>query len=807
MTPAQPVGTSQGQGHARPVTVLHLSDIHVGRHFNHDNWDDVRDIAMGVKPDLVVVTGDLVESPWSWRLKRAKQHLVDFREELRKSTKNVDLELLCIPGNHDTRVTGLLPVLWLRPMTAIAASALIVLFLYGIIVFGTAPADAPPLWRSALALLGGVTIAALVLMLCARANLAAALGSDLLIRSPRVLNGMSTRIGIVPFDSASHGLRWARGRVLSKDMVACKRAMEEAKRTSGIEAEPFWLAVVHHHPLPLPYDSKWEKMMVMDNAGALLSELSRRGIRLVLHGHKHHQHFARVTIDPFATRPVDVGVLSAGTPTQGSRPLAFRRGFNVLSIYPDHRVKIEMYEAEGGGTFVAKPQFDMVPLDDHARWRFGQDSSNWPLSCRRMVFAVEIDGYGDAHFMREFHGVRAKSSPVKEIGHVFPAHAGKGFVEAYRVESLSRHGPGVTVNAVRKSIHELEATIAFTSSGLQQTDDPIDFVAEFQANNSVALNRWHFSQMYPDRADFTEEIEFNTVSGFAAEELLLHVRFSPGAELPQRIDLRYKDKATPHVNGWLSLHPQLLVRMEREKVIQLRIPYPKANTSYQISWDLAQNAAVASAPPQKAGVALALGLRKKLRELEKGELSRDIIGTAAMAVNVCFDLAAENREYDFQTALFVYDEPKQTLRCLDSTYEPNDPRSRSSFPFGMGVAGRAFKKPDTVTFLKPNSGPREQPTGYVRGDGKHPETLDDIPEAAIIAVALAPPQASEWPYAVLQISTDDFGHPLARAVARQDSRLAILTLVMREELTRYVEHKLRPSTQGRTGPAPQGAGR
>ena len=42
----------------------------------------------------------------------------------------------------------------------------------------------------------------------------------------------------------------------------------------------------------------------MDNAGALLNELTRSKVRLVgLHGHKHHQHFARIVVNSSVVTP------------------------------------------------------------------------------------------------------------------------------------------------------------------------------------------------------------------------------------------------------------------------------------------------------------------------------------------------------------------------------------------------------------------------------------------------------------------------------------------------------------------------
>jgi 3',5'-cyclic AMP phosphodiesterase CpdA len=131
------------------------------------------------------------------------------------------------------------------------------------------------------------------------------------------------RLAIYPFDSASRAVRWARGYIIeaqfdsSLERLKTRTLGGESAMSSG--SPRYRIALLHHHPLPIPYDSGQEAMMVMENAGAFLSEISNQQIPLVLHGHKHHRHFSRVTINAGDNGEFEAAVLATGSATAGKR--------------------------------------------------------------------------------------------------------------------------------------------------------------------------------------------------------------------------------------------------------------------------------------------------------------------------------------------------------------------------------------------------------------------------------------------------------------------------------------------------------
>jgi 3',5'-cyclic AMP phosphodiesterase CpdA len=256
------------------VRLVHLTDLHYGFGFNRELWANMASIIKGLRPHIIVVTGDLVNSPWWWRLVAVDKELKGLQQQTGNPAGSPPY-LFVIPGNHDTRLYGILPIVWITP---------ILLGVMAIAVAGVLIG----LWRSGFLALLGVAIGALALrLLCLRKFVH--YFRDLIPPCPHYLRELG--LVLYPFDSATYATTAACGKIQARDFV------NAAKSVAPGSVAIYRIAMVHHHVLPIPYDGKHETMMVLKNAGAFLSEAARRDIRLVLNGHKHHDHFSRVTIN------------------------------------------------------------------------------------------------------------------------------------------------------------------------------------------------------------------------------------------------------------------------------------------------------------------------------------------------------------------------------------------------------------------------------------------------------------------------------------------------------------------------------
>jgi len=78
------------------VEIVQLSDIHVGSQFREETFQKVIDEINSLKPDAVVITGDLTN-----------EGLIEQYEKCKKLISQIDVEKkIVISGNHDYRNTG-----------------------------------------------------------------------------------------------------------------------------------------------------------------------------------------------------------------------------------------------------------------------------------------------------------------------------------------------------------------------------------------------------------------------------------------------------------------------------------------------------------------------------------------------------------------------------------------------------------------------------------------------------------------------------------------------------------------------------
>jgi DNA repair exonuclease SbcCD nuclease subunit len=99
------------------IRIAHLSDLHFGKKFDFPTWEAVTHTVIEFGPDLIVVSGDLVDHPLPAHLLAAKCALRELsqkaadqsrkRAEQHPGTRPRAAELIVIPGNHDVFESGL----------------------------------------------------------------------------------------------------------------------------------------------------------------------------------------------------------------------------------------------------------------------------------------------------------------------------------------------------------------------------------------------------------------------------------------------------------------------------------------------------------------------------------------------------------------------------------------------------------------------------------------------------------------------------------------------------------------------------
>jgi predicted phosphodiesterase len=722
--------------------ILHLSDIHFGYRHNHALWEDMVAHASELNPDLVLVTGDVVNTPWRWSLKKAKTQLCAFRGQLRDKLKKPDLRLHLVPGNHDTRYTGLIPIRVHTWFNVLATSGLIIAMIANHLG-GRETQLTTPTW---------IVVALLLLSWAVRMSVTTRLkdylDDDLLIDDAIPIKAL--KLGIIAFDSATPIAYSASGKIAQKEFTRCRKVRDNNDLT--------WIAIVHHHPLPLPYDSQHETMMVMQNAGAFLRELGQYGIGLVLHGHKHHQHFARITVDPARGQTLELAVLSAGTPTEGRASGSWRHGFNIVDVKEDGSSEIEMFEAESGGTFQSVRRFDTRPMLSHRANRFAAEKARLGVSCRESSWSVEFNAAGDATMVHDITGLQTEREPVRSLKNAVVLRTQTGRFDQVYADTYERSGPGLRLDRIIETAsdtepltsHSIRGDIVFKGdSGLRREHGPVDFFINVTAINAFAMSTDEYAAMYKRDKVEEESLLIKTLPDVALERLSALVRFPAEYGLPPRIDLAVREGES---GAFVPLSPDSVTRVRAQNAVLLRVNYPLLGTQYRLSWDLLRD-----------GVEVNESAAHQLAQMR--ELAARLIAEHAESAQLKLDEIVDWMRADFEeligakgnyhVALFAYDQTRESLIHVASNYAEDDARRGWKFRYGDGVIGRAYRRGRPTAFLKSMVRDERSAVLYARGDDQPIKGISDIPESSIIAFPVALVGAESYPFAVLQISTDD----------------------------------------------------
>ncbi len=205
-----------------PARVLHISDLHFGAE-DEDKLDCLRELAKARKPDLICVTGDIVEYPRTRFFKAA-------REFLNQLEQHCDQNVLVVPGNHDALFGA-----------------------YGLGFYRRYLARPTEFCRR-LELRGGLDVCVI--------------GVDSTHRSIGHLNNVGN-------------FTKSRADAFTNRIREAKASWGDARFNRALK-----IVLLHHHPLPTLSATR-EGMLYMKNAGAFLRAVTEVKTNLVLHGHQH----------------------------------------------------------------------------------------------------------------------------------------------------------------------------------------------------------------------------------------------------------------------------------------------------------------------------------------------------------------------------------------------------------------------------------------------------------------------------------------------------------------------------------------
>jgi 3',5'-cyclic AMP phosphodiesterase CpdA len=724
--------------------VLHLTDLHCGRGFQEDLWKHLEAIVRQRKPHAILVTGDLVNNPYWWTLRKALA-LLEALERAATAADGKKPTIYVIPGNHDTRLTGLIPIGWISP---IVAALYIVISVIG--YFHHSPSAW--LWTAPVAL---ILLAYRYCCLRKFSNFFSGYIPEL----PTALNDLN--LVLYPFDSATSPISGAGGYIPLSQFVSAR------SNVGSTTVVPFRLAIVHHHSVPIPYDSQSEALMVLKNAGAFLSEIAACGVRLVLSGHKHHQHVSRVTINAETDHERELTVLNTGSPTAGKYPGQYGHNFSFLEIHPQCGAHVTQYKSVGGA-FNALPSFWVDSVEKCAKVLLRENKELRHFHYEALEVDVSINEDGDAFRIHRVCGFtysgdeEIRASPVS-----WRAKVGTGQIERPVVRPDA--GSPVETELVwnERSRQQVDGRIIF-SRPVMRGHKPFGFAVESHAVNSYAMSAQQFALLHPKRK--TAAVEFVQMDLNRAPVGLLVIR----VELPANFKIKGRPELLvlrgDNVEQRLQdAYADSLNFDQDRNIINLRISSPPLGVGYRVAWSLTDEPPPAGRTFQHLdgeAVIIANCLQQLAnRDPKSNPLSLRLLPAIAEEARREFGLATEELD-PLSLSIMVFDRALGKLRIAAGNYKADDdPRWGVQLSYGDGIAGRALKMNTTRLFIKAKAQQNGLPFYYADGTDKAPtDTGDEIREEALISLPLSHPDESHATFGIINISSD-----------RQDSRLVNLT--------------------------------
>jgi 3',5'-cyclic AMP phosphodiesterase CpdA len=731
------------------MRIVHISDLHFGDH-NLNLRKDLRRRLQTLKPDLILATGDLADSPTAPLFKEAGEFLRDLASLCQEPPAHDPNRprLIVIPGNHDILAGGWTPG-WVGK-------------LLGSVDFYHSFAD-------------GI--------------------AQYYFRPENVW--------VFGFDSAEEG-KYAGGSVRDRDIDLFHEICEQL-RAEETFASAFKIAVVHHHPLPVNWDKDWrQRWLTMVNAGSFLGAVLHRGIDLVLHGHEHLQAHARLRSTLGGDNSGEMVVFSLGA-TLRNVTNPNRNWFSLLTIGNEGDVDIQSFGSQGQFAFADTPVRYVVRSAEAAKQsKFERWKSTIGFRYPHLASITLLNSDGDARRIVECELEILNSQTARAREHPVTIPYTSGDIQVLEVKGSMRSGvAGISIREnqpqdLTQRNHRLTRTIDFGKA--LTANETTSYQYSWWAVDAFAMDESQFDYKYADdrtRLEFTHLVIDDPI-----ENLLLVVQFPEDFKLPDWPEIRVtKPDPVEAAHSWTRLSPvedELnaaggLRYIESLRTASLRISRPQRGLSYGIQWR------VPSVTPlgnnfERGQIIQVVQLLLERKDRLSPDQSTVLLALLARIANIAREILLVTHDDSFEqwrksleVSLMVFDTKQKklvTIKAARFVKEDEERLEREidygtvTFDYGDGVAGKAFKTNDYRLYVQPIEPPKV-PNNYRKLPGvEDPWVLLSLP--------IRVPSESARPYGVMNLVSYLSDCPLIR-LGESNSPVTEQDLIeLREELDESV---------------------
>ena len=665
------------------VTILHLSDLHFTEQTkiegqSREDFLVTFEETLGSlqeKFDLVVVTGDLINNPTSWRFKHLKV-LNLAKTYLLGLCKAVGIgrprdQLIVIPGNHDVRLYGL-NLLWRR--------------------------------NSAIQQFNSVF-------------------KDYI--GDRIYPDL--RLLLVCLDSNVVSRRWdlARGSVASAEFL---RIQNLINKLPDDDKQFVRMALIHHHPLPIASAERLrpqgsiEKFlgrpigspedMVLRNSGIFLHRMLKYNFRMILHGHLHARGYWRIHNTTYDGCERWLEAISGGA--MGPSP---NFSFNIVKIFPDGFIASVHHGFDDALAPTAPDEVSTAPYDVVRLSSYERTEQIQSLHCSLHMKIWEVDAAHCGLITREVIS-SLKSTEDKEQKELtlYTGMAEDTGLTCARVTAIRKDARDVTVSS--------KLMKAVNGTPLVQHTLLLDPPVTPKCNVTLAIQRYSDGVIFRSAEDKSNM----GVGGASATEcvsvkirwptdrLFVRLKFkskSPpvdsGTEgLPNEVELvvrgpdgsvRKREKDSHNVI--LDYHTPSTIALlggDRSSEAVLTVYRPRLGYTYELKWNIPQSEPI----PHKGNLDR---LRLQLLHVPKTPTGRRSADEFAAACVKLFEHVVNGRKHVVDDKLRAYvhafnlDSKRRTLKCVGCSGALDDPLA-TEFDYGMDVVGTAFRRAEVWGYAK-----------------------------------------------------------------------------------------------------------
>jgi 3',5'-cyclic AMP phosphodiesterase CpdA len=517
---------------------------------------------------------------------------------------------------------------------------------------------------------------------------------------------------------------FATGRVgdVELNKLAALHASEETRSA-------FKLALLHHHPMPIPECEVRSLMeddafLLLKNAGLLMRELVRGQVDLVLHGHKHHAGYTRVSYP--RSDDHEVTIVAAGNSALPSAP----NYFNLIQVSDAHAVRVVQLKRDASGTFAVDSEREIVPYEAVRKRLSKKRQRAVEMAMDRYlpyldsrITDVAIDRHGDAIVTTDLIGLRGPEN---------------GQCEHIPWTVLSTRGYGPTQPKIDALRHLANRRVWWESSApagpgngtrpdrTSMVKGQIRFSPPITHNESVDLrivdlvqNGFHMIAEYKrlDTPDHPYERMSVTV-GQMMKRLTLTVSFEEGLDAEKQSTWAQVVDAEGNTVYSETRHiGPALQKISGGRIASLSVGNPIPDFRYWICWDLLSRDQYLHDHYKKRSPAERAEfqhLSDELRNPVLGPAIRDyLIACKAELIEEFVIGGTSFFDEDTSITLMAFDDSNMSFYVVASTRGSSG--STSKWSYGEGLVGQAHRRNSALFFDNYSNGLPE--ASYYKRDG------------------------------------------------------------------------------------------